>query len=237
MSRKRAKVGVSLDARCTVSPDDLRRHVRAWPQEKLAELVLECIGRDADLLARIEREIVTERGAGPAAACLRADVDRVLDIDFIEERQVAAYCARLDSVLASIVSLGKTNPSAALPVTWHFIETIPSILDSVHCEDELGIFCDDLTKATLSLAAKVQPLFRESLTRLLAAYMRDDYCVFDDVPRFLATTRLSGEERDWLLGVVIAHRSSAEDHQTRGLDELLGRLRKGRYTVRPTARG
>lgn len=232
MRRRTAKDLVPLDASCTVSVEELRRRVLAWPQEKLAGLVLECVERDAELLASVEREIVRERGAGPAAVRLRADIDRVIEVDFVDERHVAAFCARLDGVLGSIVSLGATDPATALPVAWHFVEAIPSVLDSVQCEDEMGIFCDNLGKAAISLAAKSPPHLRETLTRLLDAYLKDGHGVFNDVPRLVSAARLANDDRVWLIGVVIGLRPAAKHWQAIGLDELLGRLRKGRYGSR-----
>ena len=48
MRRRTGKGLVALDASCTVSVEELGRRVLAWPQEKLAGLVIEWVERDPE---------------------------------------------------------------------------------------------------------------------------------------------------------------------------------------------
>ena len=208
MGRKCRREPPSLEKACEVSVAELHQQVRSWPQEKLAELLLSCLGRDTDLLARVQREIVMARSPGAAVSRLKADIDNVLNVKFVEWNRVDAYVTRLEHVLASVVSLGKTSAREALGSALYFVERIPSIFDSVHCEDELGLFCDELVRETLKLAARERPMLRDTIARLLDAYMKDGHGQFNNVPERIAATSMNAEDREWLVGEVMRLRTN-----------------------------
>ena len=156
-----------------------------------------------------------------AIARFKAEVDRVLGIDFVEWNQVDAYIARREGVLDDILALGAKAPSEALDAVLYFIEAIPSIFDSVHDETELAMFCEELCKAALSMRSKAGSPFARVATALLDAFRRDGHGRFEQIPEQLAANCTDGD-RAWLRDEAARQGEGADQYQRSLLDVING---------------
>jgi hypothetical protein len=156
---------------------------------------------------------------------LRAEIDEVLEVDFVEWDRVYEYTNRLDSLLNRIKWVGKTSPRKALELVLFFIMEIPWIFNNVHDECELEMFCHDLAESALSLMKKSGVSPKKTTACLMDAFIGDwhETCRFDDVPDILARARLSKKDRTVMAEVVLSYRGK-EKEDANILEALVDKL-------------
>jgi len=205
----------------------LEQNLRGWSKEQLLDLLLEHLWNDPELRTRVVRRITAEGDPAAGLARLRADIDEVLDIGFVEWKQLAAYMHRLDAVEDAVLLLGKTAPAAGLDAALYFVERIPSVFDRVHDECELECFCEQLAEAVLDLTTKAGAPLLNDARKLLDAFQKDDTCRFGEVPELLGKQALSDGDRAALIEEVGGRMAKADPWQAEKLDGLLRKLRGG----------
>lgn len=140
--------------------------------------------------ARTAKRIKRRASPRGTPSGLRAAIDHVLDIDFVEEHEVDRYILKLNSALVNVQASTVSRPEDEFAVLRHFVERIPSVFNSVHCEFELGLFCGTLVSALLDAARRAKADLLEAGTRLLDMAIADDFMQFTGVPEALADARM-----------------------------------------------
>jgi hypothetical protein len=202
----------------------LEQYLRQWSKEQLLDLLLE---DDTELRRRVVLRITAEGDPAAALGRLRDAIDEVLDIGFVEWKQLAAYMGRLGAVQDAVLLLGETAPAAGLDAALYFVERIPSVFDSVHDECELEYFCAQLAEAVLDLTAKAGAPLLDDARKLLDAFQQDDTCRFGEVPELLGKQALSDGDRAALIEEVGSRMAKADPWQAEKLDGLRRKLRRG----------
>lgn len=207
---------------------EVRGEVASWSREQLEQFAVEQILGNAVLRDRLRRKLAVSRSPAVALEQLIADVDRALDIDFIEWRQVRGFIADLEELLSAIEAMAEVASDQAVDAALHFIETIPEVFERVHDECELGMFCSELAKAAVKLAASSSRGIWRVGEKLVEAYLADNYARFDDVPEILAKAPLEKEERKILAGILEGHAARLDQFQGARLVAAAHRLRLAR---------
>ena len=205
----------------------LEQYLRQWSKEQLLDLLLEHLADDPELRRRVVLRITAEGDPAAGLGRLRDAIDEVLDIGFVEWKQLAAYMSRLGAVQDAVLLLGKTAPAAGLEAALYFVERIPSVFNSVHDECELEYFCAQLAEAVLDLTAKAGAPLLHGAQKLLDAFQKDDTCRFGEVPELLRKQALSDGERAALIEEVGGRMAKANLWQAERLGGLLQKLRGG----------
>ncbi len=207
---------------------EVRSEVTAWSREQLELFAVEQILGSATLRDRLRRKLAVSRSPAAALERLIAEVDRALDVDFIERRQVRRFIEELDELLAAIEAMADVAPDQAVDAALHFIGVIPEVFERVHDECELGMFCSELATAAVKLAARSSRGIWRVGEKLVAAYLADDYARFEGVPEILAKAPIEKEERQILAGILEAQAARLDQFQGARLVAAAHRLRLAR---------
>lgn len=207
---------------------EVRSEVTAWSREQLELFAVEQILGCATLRDRLRRKLAVSRSPADALARLIVDVDRALDVDFIERRQVRKFIEELDELLAAIEAMAEVAPEQAVDAALHFIAAIPEVFERVHDECELGMFCSELATTAVKLTARSSRGIWRVGEKLVAAYLADDYARFEDVPAILAKAPLEKEERKILAGLLEAQAARLDQFQGARLVAAAHRLHLAR---------
>jgi HEPN domain-containing protein len=159
---------------------------------------------------------------------LRRAIDRAVDVQYIDWRQLPSYMGRLERLLGDIRSFTEGYPAEGVLVLRYFVKAIPRVFDSMADEDELALFCRDLAEVALALASRVVGAVREVAEDLLAAYVADDYGRFSDVPELLVEAELAADVRREVAAMAEAlaiQVTRTDSHKSHELGSLAARLR------------
>lgn len=183
---RRGVRSVSPDAlRHPMGYDELRARLRAWPAERLVDLLVDLAQSDWELHTRIDRLLAGRDAPEATALALRASIDRALAVHSVEWNAVSLFIAGLDVVVADLLAFGREHPAPALDLLRYFITALPRVFDAVQGEDELAVFADHLAAESLRLAVRAGLPLQELVEALLHTYIADQYGYLEHVPDVL----------------------------------------------------
>ncbi|MFY0522450.1 hypothetical protein ACN28I_04295 [Archangium gephyra] len=207
----------------------LRAQLESWPRERLLDFAVERLLVDPEL-----RRVLAAGQRAPAAADaalsqhLRQAIDAAMGVRYVDWREVDSYIARLERLLGDIRSFAEGYPAEGVAVLRYFVKALPRVFDSIADEDELAIFCSDLARVALGLAARVAGAARVVAEELLAAYVADDYGRFAKVPELLVEAELAVDVRREVAAAAEAlapQVARTDRYKSRELGALAARLR------------
>ncbi|MBO9539727.1 hypothetical protein J7643_03945 [bacterium] len=207
---------------------EIRRDVAAWSREQLEQFAIVQILSSTVLRDRLRRKLAVTRSPAAALEQLIADVDRVLDVDFIERREVRSFIDDLDELLAAIETMAEVAPEQAVDAALHFLEAIPRVFERVYDECELATFCSELATLAVKLAARSSRGIWTTGQKLVKAYLTDDYGRFDEVPEIMAKAQLDRDQRLALAGILESEAARLDQFQGARLTAAAHRLRLAR---------
>ncbi|WPB72740.1 hypothetical protein KYC5002_27170 [Archangium violaceum] len=207
---------------------ELRARLESWPRERLLDFAVEQFLAEPQLRHVLDGPV--EAGGADAALSrrLRRAIDEAMGVQYVDWREVPSYIARLERLLGDIRSFAEGYPVEGVAVLRYFVKVLPRVFDSIADEDELALFCAQLARVTLGLAARVAGAARTVAEELLAAYVADEYGRFSEVPELLVEAELPADVRREVaaaaeaLAIQVTRRDS---YKSRELGSLVARLR------------
>jgi hypothetical protein len=190
--------------------DELRGRLDAMPHARLVDVVMDLLDADHELLVRARRVVVAQDNVTDAAMELRAEIDRTLAVHYVPWDAVDAFVMELDAVVGEIRALARTDAKAALDVALYFLDALPRVFDSIHGEDELGVFAEDFAQVILSMAINTDTPFETIAEKLLRAAADDGYGYFGQLPEVVRRACTTPEMEQAVL--------RAAEHVVRGSD-------------------
>ena len=207
---------------------ELRSRLESWPRERLLDFAVEQFLGDPELRHVLDEPAGPEGAHAALSQHLRRTIDRAMGVKYVDWREVSSYIARLERLLGDIRSFAEGYPAEGLAVLRYFVKALPQVFDSIADEDELALFCAQLARVALGLAARVAGAARTVAEELLAAYIADEYGRFSEVPELLVEAELPADVRREVaaaaeaLAIQVTRRDS---HKSRELGSLAARLR------------
>jgi len=207
---------------------ELRTRLESWPRERLLDFAVEQFVADPQLRHVLDEPV----GPGGADAALsrnlRRAIDRAMRVQFVDWREAPSYIGRLERLLGDIRSFAEGYPAEGVAVLRYFVKALPQVFDSIADDDELALFCSDLARVALGLAARVAGAGRVVAEELLAAYVAEDYGRFSQVPELLVEAELAADVRREVAAAAEAlaiQVTRTDSHKSRELGSLAARLR------------
>jgi hypothetical protein len=155
-------------------------------------------------------------------AMIRAEIDQLLTIKFINEDQVYRYSAKLDVMLERINDYARVFPEEALDLVLFFVKEIPRVFENVHDEWELAAFCCELAESAFTLTKVSGRPPQHTVAALVEAYLADadETCHFDDVPEILTKRKFNKMDRLAIAKVLFFYATKANGRELMTLKTL-----------------
>ncbi|WNG47043.1 hypothetical protein F0U60_25140 [Archangium minus] len=208
---------------------EIRARLESWPQEQLLEFAVERFLADPELRQEFKQPEASHDGAEAALSRhLRRAIAEAVRVRYVDWREVPGYIGRLERLLGDIRSFAEGYPAEGVSVLCYYVKAVPRVFDCIADEDELALFCSQLTRVTLGLASRVAGAARVVAEELLSAYVADEHGRFADVPEVLVDAELAADVRGEVataaeaLALQVTRRDS---HKARELGLLAARLR------------
>ncbi len=219
-------------ARPASTRPDVKAEIRSWNPERLLEFALEVVDTTPEIRRQLERVLEAKGDPGEAVPRLKEQVDSVLSVGFIEESEVDAFIAQCDGVLKAILALGERSPKEALELVWYYLEETPKTFDEVHDEVEQAMFCRDLMEAAVKLARASNAPELILGTKLLDAYIADEYGKMDNAVDVILAASLSTETRQALAVVAKERAKGLDEYEKKKVIRFAGQLMTGKTSSR-----
>ncbi len=207
----------------------LRAQLESWPRERLLDFAVERLLVDPEL-----RRMLASGPRAPTATDaalsqrLRRAIDEAVGVGYVDWREVSNYIARLERLLGDIRSFAEGYPVEGVAVLRYFVQALPRVFDHIADEDELALFCSQLARVALGLAARVAGAARAVAEELLAAYVADEHGRFSEVPELVVEAELAADVRREVAAAAEAlaiQVTRTDGHKSRELGSLAARLR------------
>ncbi|MCY1078579.1 hypothetical protein [Archangium lansingense] len=207
---------------------ELRARLESWPRERLLDFAVERLLAEPELRRVLAGQRVPIAADAALSQRLRRAIDEAVGVRYVDWRELPSYIGRLERLLGDIRSFAEGYPAEGVAVLRYFVKVLPRVFDSIADEDELALFCSQLARVALGLAARVAGAARVVAEELLAAWLADEHGRFSEVPELLVEAELAADVRREVAAAAeaLALQAARKDsHKSRELGSLAARLR------------